>query len=85
MMTDRQELENLLTPDEHHALALTADLWNLLSRIVGNNRSRHGDLAELAAQIHNVQHAILAQAASRAMPSRYRLLGGTIGTSEVPD
>lgn len=74
----RGQASEPLTPEEHQALQLTADLWNLLNRIVGNDRSRAGDLAEVASHIHNIQHAVLAQAAARAYPDRYRLLGGTV-------
>lgn len=72
------EQGELLTSEEHQAMQLTADLWNLLNRIVGQGRSRAGDLGEICTHIHNLQHAILAQAAARAYPERYRLLGGTI-------
>lgn len=70
----------LLTADEHDALKLTGALWNLVGRIVADGRSRPADLAEISIHIHNLQHAILAQAAARAYPDRYRLLGGTIET-----
>lgn len=67
---------DLLTPDEHHAMDLTAQLADTLARIVGDGPSRAHDLNELAGHVHLIQHAILAQAAARAYPDRYRLLGG---------
>lgn len=74
-MTD-EERTGTLTDAEHRAMALTADLWNLLAReVVGYNTSRGGDLRELGAHIHAIQHAVLSQAAARAYPDRYRLLG----------
>lgn len=75
----------LLTDAEHKAIDLTAELWSLLCReIVGQDRSRDRDLAELAAHIHAIQNDVLAQAAARAYPDRYRLLGGTLRARVVP-
>ncbi|MEV4271953.1 hypothetical protein [Micromonospora aurantiaca (nom. illeg.)] len=65
-----------LTDAEHTAMDLTAQLWNTLSAIAGDGPARSGDLAELATHIHAIQHAIMAQAAARAHPDRYRLMGG---------
>ena len=38
--------------------------------------ARDGDLAEVAFHVHGLQRMILAQAAARAYPERYRLRGG---------
>lgn len=77
-----------LTEPEHRALKLTTDLWNLLvQEVVGRDDvSCEQDLRELAAHIHGIQHAIMGQAAARAHPDRYRLLG-EVGawTKEVSD
>lgn len=59
--------------------ALTAELTNTLSRIVGHNRTRAGDLNELIGHIHAIQQAVMSQAAGRAYPDRLRLLGETLG------
>lgn len=67
---------DLLTPSEHDAMDLTAELVRLLAQLVGNGPSRQGDMRELIAAVHSIQHAILSQAAARAYPDRYRLLGG---------
>jgi len=64
-----------LTDDEHHAIELTTALWNQLSAIVGQGPTRAPDLAELAIHIHAIQTTVLAQAAARTHPDRYRLLG----------
>lgn len=74
----RGHTETPLTADEHRFMDLTADLANLLARIVGHESSRAGDLNEAVAHIHALQAMVLAQAAARAYPDRYRLLGGTI-------
>jgi hypothetical protein len=67
----------LLTADEHEAIDLTGQLENLMGRIVGEGPTRTGDLNEVVQRIQAIQHMILAQAAARAYPDRYRLLGGT--------
>lgn len=69
---------SLLTPDEHRAMDLTAELWGQLCAVAGDASSRRQDLAELATHIHAIQHAVLAQAAARAYPDRYRLMGGVL-------
>lgn len=67
-----------LTPAEHQAVDLTGQLWNLLVSIVGDDPARKGDLRELSVHVHGIQNAVLAQAAARAYPGRYRLLGKTL-------
>lgn len=65
-----------LTEDEHAAMDLTAQLANLvIGKIIGSGPSREGDVHEFVAQIHGIQATILSQAAGRAHPERYRLLG----------
>lgn len=66
----------LLTEAEHRAMALTVELVNLLAaEVIGRERSRSGDVAEVVAHIHGIQHIIMSQAAARAYPDRYRLFG----------
>jgi hypothetical protein len=67
-----------LTEDEHRAMELAAQLVNQVVRIMGFSDSRHGDIQELVWHIHGIQNMILAQAAARAYPDRYRLLGKVI-------
>ena len=68
--------EHLLTEAEQRAMDLTAELAGLLiGDVIGAGASRHGDVSEMVAHIHGIQHAIMAQAAARAYPDRYRLLG----------
>lgn len=70
----------LLTQDEHRAMELTAELWNLLNRqVIASGPSHDGDCAELCGHVHAIQRMVLAQAAARAYPDRYRLLGGVVG------
>lgn len=68
----------LLTDDEKEAMRLSGQLANLCGRIIGNGPQAENDWAEMAYRIHGVQHMILAQAAARAYPKEYRLLGGTL-------
>jgi len=65
-----------LTEDEHEAMRLTAKLTNLMCRaVIGRGDSRYRDIEEFVAHIHAIQHTIMAQAAARAYPDQYRLLG----------
>lgn len=43
--------------------------------ITGDGPARGADLAELAVHLHAIENTVLAQAAARAYPDRYRLLG----------
>lgn len=71
--------KKLLTGPEHDAMKLTAELTNLVMRdVIGDEASRAGDVAEFVGMIHAIQHFIMAQAAARAYPSLYRLLGSKI-------
>lgn len=66
----------LLSDIEQKTLDLTAELTNNLHQITAWGRTRESDLAELHSHIHSIQNAILAQAAARNYPDKYRLLGG---------
>lgn len=70
---------------EMHAISLTAELANTVSQIVGHGPTREHDMAELVAPIHNIQHALMAQAAARIFPGRYRLLGETLERDQSSD
>jgi hypothetical protein len=72
-------MPDLLTDDERKAIADTAQLWNLLGTIVGHGPTRVEDLNDLCTHIHAIQRTVMKQAAARAYPDRYRLLGGTVG------
>lgn len=69
-------MTELLTPAEHDAIAMAGQLWNQLCAITENGPAREGDLRELCFHIHGIQRAVLKQAAARAYPDLYRLLGG---------
>lgn len=65
----------LLTVEEHRAMDLMAQLWDTVCELVPAGSARDTDLGELAVHVHAAQRTILAQAAARAYPERYRLLG----------
>lgn len=66
-----------LTQAEHEAISLSARLWSLIvNEIVSDGAGKAGDLEEIAAAIHVIQRAILANSAAREYPGLYRLLGG---------
>jgi len=77
---------NLLTEDELDALELIARFTGIVRRVIGVDEptpvepneiwpnARH-DWAEAAHDIHHLQHLIMAQAAARAYPEEFRLLG----------
>ena len=67
-----------LTEAEHRAVQLLAEFWDVyLQEIIAAPlyMDRDYDIAETAAQVHALQHRILAQSAARAYPNLYRLQG----------
>lgn len=70
--------EELLTSQEHKVIADAAQLWNDLCDIVGDGDSRDADLQEFYMSIHAIQRGVMKQAAARAYPDKYRLLGEVI-------
>lgn len=64
-----------MTEGEHRAMELSAELWKAICEVAGRGQTRHDDLTEAVAHIHAIQHMIMAQAAARSYPERYRLLG----------
>jgi hypothetical protein len=82
--TPTPEPVELLSAAEQHCLDLTVELWNTMVReVIGGERSSHGDRSELASKIHDIQHMIMSQAAARAYPRIFRLLGGSVATEET--
>lgn len=75
----------LLTDDERMAGRLAGELWNLLCTIVGPGPTRDADLGELVVHVHAIQQAVMSQAAGRAFPSEFRLLGKSLHPAETAD
>lgn len=71
-----------LTVDEREALRLSGQLANLCRRIIGDGPTAEHDWSEMAVRIHSVQHMVMAQAAARAYPDEFRLLGGGVASTE---
>jgi hypothetical protein len=69
----------MLTPNELAAMQMTAELANLvMGLVIADGPTRQQDCAEFAQRVHAIQHTIMAQAAARAYPSEFRLLGGVV-------
>ena len=76
------QADELLTPDEHGLVTLLGEAAVLYQkRVVANGRTREYDCAEFISRIHDLQHAVMAQAAARAYPHLYRVAGGTVSGS----
>jgi hypothetical protein len=73
----------LLTELEKDAMETTVTLWNQFCKIVEDGVSRNSDLREVQFHIHGLQRMIMSQAAARAYPGDYRLLGATVGNQSV--
>ena len=54
-----------LTDDEHAAVHMAGQLYNLLSKVVGQASSRECDMREVCAHVHAVQQAVMSNAAAR--------------------
>jgi hypothetical protein len=75
-MTQTHASADLLTEAEHTALAMTRDLANQVTlHVIASGREFRADHSEFTRHIHAIQHMIMAQAAARAYPEEYRLLG----------
>lgn len=73
---------HLLTQDEHDALTVSGELAGLIRRVIGDGPQAHNDWSEAAVLIHGLQHMVMAQAAARAFPNDYRLLGQVLSSDE---
>lgn len=69
------EHDQLLSEDEHRAIEMAGELGALLRQIIGDGPTAAADWNEFAAPIHVIQRDVMKQAAARAYPDRYRLLG----------
>jgi len=75
-----------LTDIEREALDHLAQAANLISKAIRtpdesqaySHHIANGDWDEAAALIHNIQHLVMAQAAARAYPTTFRLLGHSL-------
>lgn len=65
----------MLTADELALVDMLGKCSNLFGKVVGSGRTRSADLTEVVHHIHVLQQAVLSQAAARAYPDQFRLLG----------
>ncbi len=65
----------LLTPRELDLITRIGSLMPRFLEIVGDGHTREADLAEIVPLIHALQDKVMAQAAARAYPLAFRLLG----------
>lgn len=70
-----RSLKGRLTDHEFKVISQTAELWNSLQSVVGTGPMRDSDLRELMVHVHAIQNCVLSQAARRAYPERFRMLG----------
>jgi hypothetical protein len=74
-----QDPGSLLTEAEREAVRQAGQLYTLIAgHVVAGGATRDDDLAELRAAIHVIQRMVLAQAAARAYPAEFRLLGARV-------
>lgn len=68
-------MSDLLTAAEVDVVMTLGRVWNEMCTIVGHGPTRDADLSEIVAHIHTLQRTVLGQAAARAYPDQFRLLG----------
>ena len=66
----------LLTDEEHKIVEDLGAMWNRFCTVVPPGMARENDLQEAMVHIHALQNMVLSQAARRAFPQVYRMLGG---------
>lgn len=77
-------MPDLLTDAEHAAITKAGSLMGDLAAIAADGAARDGDLREVMFHVHGIQRAVLKNAAARAYPDLYRLLGGNpAGTDQL--
>lgn len=67
-------MSELLTELEHSTIDLLGMVYSNIVQIA-HGSDLPGDLQEAASRVHDLQHMIMANAAARAYPERYRLIG----------
>ena len=77
-------MSELLTDAEHRLVERLADCAQEFLAICGDDRSLDGDVREFMHHVHILQNTVLAQAAARAYPTRYRVVGGDVRVERMP-
>jgi hypothetical protein len=68
--------DELLTQAEHDLIRDLGLCMVAFTCIAGAERTRDADLTEFCSIIHAAQNTVMSQAAARAYPHEYRLVGG---------
>jgi hypothetical protein len=78
-VADVSAVEPGLTEAERAAVDMLGEAWDAVVKVIaaGGNPETY-DAHELVGHVHALQNAVLANAAARAYPGAYRLLGGTL-------
>lgn len=70
---------DLLTAEERDLVQDLGRWYTRLAAVTGDSpRTREDDLREAQLHVHALQRAVMAQAAARAYPAQFRLLGEVI-------
>jgi hypothetical protein len=69
---------DLLTERERVLIADLGIWWEEFMVVVGMGPTRSGDCDEAIHHVHALQRAVMSQAAGRAYPTLFRLLGETV-------
>lgn len=77
LQTTTTVVHQALTASEHEVMDLLAQAWNtFVQEVRGDPKASDEDQREFMYHIHGAQNMILANAAGRVYPERYRLRGG---------
>ena len=71
-----------LSEIELDAIEKSAELAQLLRKIVGDGPNAYHDWVEATIHIHAIQNMVLSQAAARIYPNKFRLLGERLEPKE---
>lgn len=71
-------MSELLTDNELTLIEKLGECANLFAQVIGDGEQSINDLYECVDKIHQLQHMVMSQAAARAYPEKFRLLGGTV-------
>ncbi len=71
----------LLTEEERDLISLLGNCFNAFTRIAGDGPTREADIGEFCSLIHHLQQYVMSQAAARAYPDLYRLIGETLSSA----
>lgn len=67
---------------EHEAIEKSGELAQLMRKIIGDGPNAYHDWVEATVHIHAIQNMVLSQAAARAYPDTFRLLGEKLQPKE---